>query len=163
MKQKLDQQQNQHDLFGPHEFVMTKQINDDGESQFIGGGYKVDSFFLKNQISPLTTFNTNNQNNQSDDFKGGKVSSPFENLAVPAGLFYINQKMSKRKENAYNKNEEDEENEDKHYSHSQHTTAPDNLIDKLLGLVEVDKKKKRKTRKQNQNIKNLKNKITRRK
>jgi hypothetical protein len=71
----------------------------------------------------------------SQDQTGGKVSSPFENLAVPAGLFYINQRFPKTKH----------ENEEQIYK--QHKMLSDDMIDKLYALVEVDKKRKRKTRK----------------
>ena len=33
--------------------------------------------------------------NEDREQDGGKVSSPFENLAVPAGLFYINTRIKK--------------------------------------------------------------------
>jgi hypothetical protein len=126
------------DIFDEGEFVFTQQTNANGEKEFIGGGYKLDTFFLENEISPMTTFNTNNTNNETILNGGKKVSSPFENLAVPAGLFYINQRVPKYKENIQN-------NEYEHYK--QHVMASDDLIDKLYGLVEVDKKRKRKTHK----------------
>ena len=126
------------------DFVFTTDEN----NKFVGGGFKIDSFFLDNNMSPMTTYNSPDAN--IDSKIGGKVSSPFENLAVPAGLFYINQKVPKRK---------DEDPDDKdHYK--QHNMAPDDLIDKLFGLVEMDKKRKRKTRRQTNIL--TKNKRTRR-
>ena len=77
----------------------------------------------------MTTFNNEGEQN------GGNVSSSFENLAVPAGLFYINTKTLKN--NNLNLNE--------HYNNRK--TAPDEMIDKLYALVEFDKKRKRKTKK----------------
>lgn len=118
--------------FGDEDFVFYKN-----ENEIIGGGYKINSFFLQEGISPLTTIN--NENYQQD---GGKVSTPFENLAVPAGLFYINQRIPK-----HNKNDDKNESKEKEHYYKQHETLSDDMIDKLLGLVEVDKKKKRQTRK----------------
>ena len=77
----------------------------------------------------MVTINTNRQS-------GGKVSSPFENLAVPAGLFYVNMRVPKK-----NINKVSEE----HYK--EHETISDEMMDKLFSLVEVDKKRKRKTHK----------------
>lgn len=120
------------DIFGGDEFVFTKNHKPDGTTEIIGGGYKVNSFFLQDDIPAMTTLNNTNFN--ISEQSGGKVSSPFENLAVPAGLFYINQKLPKNVnslDNSYNK----------------HQMLSDDIMDKLFGLVEVDKKRKRKTRK----------------
>ena len=131
-----------NELMGNNDFVFMQRVGGDGKTEFIGGGYKVNSFFLNSGESPMTTLNNNNQD-------GGKVSTPFENLAVPAGIFYINQKISKTNTNNKNYNKD-------HYQ--QHEMLSDDVLDKLLGLVEVDKRRKRKSRK---NIKiHSKNKIT---
>ena len=73
------------DLFDGGDFVFTE--NSKGE--VVGGGYKIQSFFLQGGISPMTTYN-------ESPLLGGKVSAPFENLAVPAGLFYINMRVPKK-------------------------------------------------------------------
>ena len=124
------------ELFGQDEFVLTQLNNGDGTTQFVGGGYKVNSFFLQGGNPIITTYNNN-----SSDQSGGKVSSPFENLAVPAGLFYINQRIPK------NYLEEDIDTNTKHHYYKQHETVSDDMIDKLFGLVDADKKRKRKTKK----------------
>lgn len=117
-------------VFEGNEFVFTKSGD-----EFVGGGYKVDSIFMKNGISPITTFNQPNDVSSDVDeiLKGGKVSSPFENLAVPAGLFYINQKIPKRDE--------------KYINYENHKMLPDDIFDKLFSLVEVNKKPRKQTRK----------------
>ena len=115
-------------IFDGGDFVFMERTNEDGKKEIIGGGYKINSLFLQDGIPALTTFNTQDQN-------GGKVSSPFENLAVPAGLFYINQPITK---NPTNK-------EEQYYKN--HEPISDDIMDKLFGLVEYDKKQKRKTRK----------------
>jgi hypothetical protein len=110
------------EVFENDDFVFTKK-----DGHFMGGGYKLNSIFLQQNISPITTFN------DPDDMQNGgeQVSSKFENLAVPAGLFYINQKTLKQKNDPY---------------YTTHNTISDDIFDKLFGLVDADKKKKRKTR-----------------
>ena len=64
-----------------------------GNNIIMSGGYSVDSFLLKQGLSPMQTFGAleggQSGGKQSD---GNKPSSIFENLAVPAGLFFSNQK-----------------------------------------------------------------------
>jgi hypothetical protein len=115
------------DLLDGNEFVFTQIQNPDGTKSFVGGGFKVNSFFLQDNVPVMATLNESKQT-------GGKVSSPFENLAVPAGLFYINQKIPK---NELPSNPTFESKK----------MLPDDIMDKLFGLVEIDKKQKRKTRK----------------
>jgi hypothetical protein len=119
------------EIFGGDDFVFTK-ANDPktGDSIIVGGGYKVNSFFLQGGLPAMTTLNKPDQN-------GGKVSSPFENLAVPAGLFYINQRVPKG----------DLDTDKKDHYYKQHEMLSDDMVDKLFGLVEADKKRKRSTRK----------------
>jgi hypothetical protein len=124
------------DIFGGDEFVFTKNHKPDGTTEIIGGGYKVNSFFLQDGLPAMTTFNNSQQT-------GGKVSSPFENLAVPAGLFYINQKIPKN-DNLLDK------------PYQKHEMLSDDIMDKLFRLVNVDKKRKRKTRKHNYKLNNRK-------
>lgn len=103
------------------------------------GGYSVKSALLNNNIAPMTTMN-------SIILGGGeKMSDSFDNLAVPAGLFFINQKIPKMQ--AEQKFE-------------YHKVIPDDLYDKLFDLIKynTNKKEKKKTRKQILSI--LKNKKT---
>ena len=116
------------EILGNDEFVFTQQIDEDGNRQIMGGGYKVNSFFLQGGIPALTQIKSSNKGQD-----GGKVSSPFDNLAVPAGIFYINQRIPKKDCDTNN-------------YYKKHETASDDMIDKLFGLVEADKKRKRKTR-----------------
>ncbi len=114
-------------IFGGENFVFTQ----DSDGNVIGGGYKINSFFLQGGMSPMITLNKIDQT-------GGKVSSPFENLAVPAGLFYVNMRVPKKSI---------DRDSEEHYK--PHETISDDMIDKLYSLIEVDKKRKRKTRKHN--------------
>ncbi len=116
-------------IFGGDEFAFTL----DRDGNVVGGGYKINSLFLQGGMAPMVTMNKTDQT-------GGKVSSPFENLAVPAGLFYVNMRVPKK----YVDRDSEE-----HYK--PHETISDEMIDKLYSLVEVDKKRKRKTRKHHKN------------
>ena len=134
------------------ELVFTQQINEEtGEHVFVGGGYKVNSFFLQKGISPMTTYNINDHedddnsenNNDNELIQKGGITS-FQNLAVPAGLFYVNQKYSNNNTN----NGID--------IYKQHEMLPDDIFDKLFTLIEYDKKQKRKSKKNVQKIKKRK-------
>ena len=105
--------------------------------KILSGGYSIDSILLKNNISPMTTLNTNQMG-------GGKnVSSSFENLAVPAGLLYLH--------NSKTKNDNDFNNE-----YQEHVPLNDDLHDKLFKLAEVNKIKKKKSIKNKKSIKETK-------
>jgi hypothetical protein len=121
---------NDEEFFGNNDFVFTRKIDEKtGNAEIIGGGYKVNSFFLQNEMPVLFPAGLSNSSQS-----GGKVSSAFDNLAVPAGIFYINQRIPKKDRDTNN-------------YYKKHETASDDMIDKLFGLVEADKKRKRKTRK----------------
>jgi hypothetical protein len=96
--------------------------------QIKSGGYSVHSALLNSDIPPMTTLNILSTGG------GEKISTPFENLAVPAGLFFINQKVPK----TYTNTEE-------HWKPRE--VISDDIYDKLFNLIQMDDKKKRKTRK----------------
>jgi hypothetical protein len=120
---------NMIEYFNGGDFVFTKS-----GGEFVGGGYKINSIFLEDNIPIMTTYNKSVQT-------GEKVSCQFENLAVPAGLFYINTKVPKRDIDISS-----DISSDKYFNHKM---APDEMMDKLFSLIEFDKKRKRKTRKNN--------------
>lgn len=118
-------------LFGGNDFVFTKALDPTtGEYNIVGGGYTVNSALLSMGIPIMETHNGKTQ-------FGGKVSTPFENLAVPAGIFYINQRIYK--------NDLDIDKKDNYYN--KHETISDDMIEKLFDLVNADKKQRRKTKK----------------
>ena len=107
----------------PDDLVITKE-----GKNVMSGGYKIDNLFLENNISPLTTDNSKNQ-------EGGNISSMFSNLAVPAGLLLLQQKVNKHTfSNMYNKDSSE--------------VIDSSLYDKLLGIAsgkkEVSSKKEKK-------------------
>jgi|TARA_B110000967_G_C18402712_1_gene325357 hypothetical protein len=97
-------------------------FNTDKNGVITAGGFSVNSCLLKSGVSPITTINNGSQ-------KGGSVSAIFNNLAVPAGLLYMQQSLA----TAYSPENGDE-------------TISDTLYDKLLNLAsdkpEIKKKKK---------------------
>jgi hypothetical protein len=124
-----------YDLLKDEDFVLTRKIDENGELKFVGGGYNVESFLLEKEMSPMHTLNYDLKQN------GGKVSSPFENLAVPAGLFFINQKIQKK---MYTDNDTN--------LYKNHDTISDDIMDKLFGLANNDNKKRKTTRKRTDKI-----------
>lgn len=117
---------------------MTTFLKDDlvfyknSAGDIMSGGYNVESHMLQKGISPMQTFNLS-QNGGKDD----KVSSVFENLAIPAGLYYITQPVSKKHKYT------DQQNYNK-----EHVPLSDDIFDKLFEMIEYDDKRKRKTKKQ---------------
>jgi len=130
-----EDREDRESLFDGGEFVLMQNAG----KEIVGGGYKINSFFLKEGKSPITTYNNPNQN-------GDNVSCQFENFAVPAGLFLMRLPV-----NNTNKHIETQEQ-----YYKPHEMASDDLIDKLFGLVESNKKHKRKTRKHNTKLHNRK-------
>ncbi len=121
--------------------------NEDGS--YIGGGYGINSILLREGISPIITYNDTHSdkmlNNNTTQHGGGfanvnLVSKLFDNLAVPAGLLYLQQsvKPSNKLLNLQN-----------------NTTINNNLYDKLVSLVRSSSKKNynNKTRKERKSLK----------
>jgi hypothetical protein len=96
----------------------------------MSGGYSIDSLLLKEGISPMQTFNS--LENGNNKMGGNKASNIFENLAVPAGLLYINKKNI----GSYSSLSDYKETK----------MLPDNIFDEFMNMIEIDKRKK-KTRK----------------
>lgn len=118
------------EIFGGDELIYAVQPGENGESQILAGGFKVGSYFLQQGKSPIVTLNNPDQNQD-----GGKVSSQFEYLVVPAGLFYVNVQDSR------------DTKENEHYT-KEHTPINDDIYDKLFALIQDPKKNKhKKTRK----------------
>ena len=101
-----------------------------GNDIIMSGGYSIDSLLLKEGISPMQTFNSLENGNQMG---GNKASNIFENLAVPAGLLYINKKNI----GSYSSLSDYKETK----------MLPDNIFDEFMNMIEIDKRKRKKTRK----------------
>ena len=96
-----------------------------GNDIIMSGGYSVDSYLLKEGLSPIQTLNSLEGGQEG----GQKVSSIFENLAVPAGLFFNNQKPVQDMNGGARKCMD-------------HTMLPDNIFDEFMRMIEIDKTKK---------------------
>lgn len=109
----------------------------DGEPVLVGGGYSIQSFFLRHGGgSIMTTYNPEEDNDVGEGvgeegvLKGGgkknkKVADTFQHLAVPAGLFYINSSKDYISSNPSD-----------HYR--PHDVASDDLMDRLYSLVSME-------------------------
>ena len=145
---------------GPDELI----YNNDGEIH--SGGFSVNSIMLKNGLSPIMTLNNNNTNvnTNRNQIGGEKVSDLFNNLVIPNWSLSYNYKNGAVYEGGglygvKNHHRNVEENED--------DVMEEDLHEKLLNLVKVDKSEimknnKKNTKKHykrgNKNIKNNKSK-----
>ena len=113
--------------------------------KIMSGGYLINSILLNQGLPAMTTLNQNYYGGQRD--AESKVSSIFENLAVPAGLFYMNTKTEIIKNQPF-----DDE--------IQHVPLTDDLHDQLFALIEM-KPIKKNTRKKSLVKHKTSNKISR--
>jgi hypothetical protein len=130
---------------------MTTLLSDDlifykKDGLIMSGGYSVESHMLQNGISPMKTFNKSQNGGKDDD----KVSHNFDNLVVPAGLYFITQK----------KNTNEPYKEQAHYI-KEHKPIADDVFDKLFEMVQYNDKQRRKTKKHTTKIANKKTKRNR--
>jgi len=111
------------------------------DNSYKGGGYDVNSILLREGISPIITYNNDNQHG------GGLanvnlVSKLFNNLAVPAGLLYLQQSVKSNNKLLISQN---------------NSTINTNLYDNLISLMsspnKKNKKNKKKTRKARKSLK----------
>ena len=127
----------------------------------MSGGYSLNSGLLHQGISPMKTINTIEQTQTQTQTqrqtagandvsnKEAKVSDIFSNLAIPTGLYLINQKP------LYNSNSNININMNNKLSNNlnEHSMISDDIYDKLFNLVQLDeqtKKKYNKTKKHKQ-------------
>jgi hypothetical protein len=142
----LNKNTNMDKIFDDTEFVYTEITGEDGSKEIIGGGYKINNFFMQDGVPIMSTITTNKNIDIDENMNGGgnRVSTPFENLAVPAGLFYINTRIPKNTGTGTN-----------HYT--KHEQLPDDIYDKLFELVN-GKKSNKSEKKTHKNLKTIKNK-----
>jgi hypothetical protein len=123
-----------HSYIGPDELI----YNNDGEIH--SGGFSVNSIMLKNGLSPIMTLNNNNAivNANTNQIGGEKVSDLFNNLVIPNWSLSYNYKNGAVYEGGangvnYNSNKKRSDDED------DAEVMEEELHDKLLNLVKVDK------------------------
>jgi len=127
------------------DFVFYKDDN----NQIISGGYIINSNLLnknggfeENIMNTYITENNINETDKNNEQKGGKK---YDNYAVPAGLFFINQRVTKSS------------SDNGHYNYKDHNMLPDNIHDKLLELIGSNVKHNNKSNKKNTKKNNKKN------
>ena len=99
------------------DFVVYRENN-----QIKSGGYSVKSILLNKNSPALTTFNKQHGGNNSNN----KVSNILHDLAVPAGLFYMNKNTNINNINPVTINNDN--------------TLSDSIHDQLLELLEPNQK-----------------------
>jgi hypothetical protein len=105
----------------------------EGES-VMSGGYKLNSIFLQNGVSPMQTNNEKRRQKglETDSEKSlsldKEVSSLFNDLVIPVGLFFNNSKLFPENKVPFREYEE-------------HTMLSDDIFDKLFKMVEYDSRK----------------------
>jgi hypothetical protein len=120
------------DGFNPDDLVFYQE-----GGNIMSGGFSINNMFLSGNQPALKTMNS------SKFQEGGSISSIFKDLAVPAGLFHLQQ------------------NPTKHFIPStfgSNEVVEDTLYDKLLKLMEPDNDKRKKQTKKVKNSKNNKTK-----
>ena len=102
--------------------------------KIMSGGYSVDSTLMQSGTSPLTSYFNGGANKTLEgvsDFSEAK-ETPFKNMAIPVGIFYINQQS---KIPDYEKKSYD----DTHYKRCD--MLPDDMYDRLFELASFKQKK----------------------
>lgn len=102
-----------------HEMIYNKEGD-----KIMAGGYSVNSLLLNEGMSAMHSGGT------KTTYSHDKVSDRFKHLAVPAGLFYINDLMINKNTKPIYKNDSDSE------------VVNDELYEKLLKLAQDDNKNK---------------------
>jgi hypothetical protein len=120
------------DGFNPDDLVFYQE-----GGNIMSGGFSINNMFLSGNQPVLKTMNS------SKFQEGGSISSIFKDLAVPAGLFHLQQNPTKHfLPSTFGSNE----------------VIEDTLYDKLLKLMEPDNDKRKKQTKKVKNYKNNKTK-----
>lgn len=121
--------------FGGGELVMQRG----GDGNFIGGGYSINSTLLRNGAPAIYTTPHNITDPYNNVLADEHVFKQFDNFVIPAGLFYINQKMPQC-------------THDEKYT--EHTALSDDIHDALFALMSINKPTQRQkhTKKQKYNL-----------
>ena len=96
-------------------------ISKKSSNETICGGFKVNNILLNSDNPPVVTINSKKK-------QLNKVSSLFDDLAVPAGLLFIQDKLTPR------------------YSEKTEKFVDDTLYDRLFNLAQINTKKQSRKR-----------------
>lgn len=113
-------------------------INQNKNGEIIAGGYKVNTMLGGDNI--MANLNTPSTQTQS----GGAIATAMNNLAVPAGLFYLQQKLNnddvlgtvQKKTNS-----QSSKSNKKNKYNCDDDVVSESLFDKLLAMVEPTQRK----------------------
>ena len=126
---------NNNSYIGPDELI----YNNDGEIH--SGGFSVNSIMLKNGLSPIMTLNDSNGITSQTQMGGEKVSDLFNNLVIPNWSLSYNYKNGVVYEGGSNDIYNNNKNKNHHNidGYGNDDVMEEDLHDKLLNLVKVDK------------------------
>ena len=126
---------NDNNYIGPDELI----YNNDGEIH--SGGFSVNSIMLKNGLSPIMTLNDTNGNSNQMQTGGEKVSDLFNNLVIPNWSLSYNYKNGVVYQGGANDIYNNSNNKSKKYNYDDDDddVMKEDLHEKLLNLVKVDK------------------------
>ena len=114
--------------------------------KIMSGGYTVDSMLFQNGQSPFTGYYKGGalESDTNDNDTNDNDTKIMENLAIPIGIFYLNQqsKMSDYEKKSYNDSK-----------YKQCNVVPDDLFDELFKLASITNAKTNKIHKFSKNNK----------
>jgi len=121
-------EKNTYNIFDEKDLVFYNSDN----GKIMSGGYTVDSILLQNGGSPLTsyfggrdkTLEGTEEKEKEENTMPNKNTSPFENLAIPVGILFINQQSAK---SDYEKKAYDDNN-----NYKKQCVINDDIYDKLF-------------------------------
>ena len=113
-----------------HDFIF--QQHDGGK--ITSGGYTLNTTLNNGQGVMITNSDPNSLNQN-----GGALTNVLKDLAVPAGLFYLQQNLNKATDSYDSAHINKKKSKGNKYSSD--NVISENLFDKLLGMVHPDKKK----------------------
>jgi len=130
------------EIFNNNELIMYQE-----DGKIMSGGYAVNSILMNNGQAPLNTYHyggskslersiEGNKDNKERIKEDSKEISPFDNLAVPVGIFYINSDHLKSDYEKPNIN-----------TFNQRYMISDDIYDKLFELASFKQSKNTKNRK----------------
>lgn len=141
-------------------YIDAQDLVMNNENGIYSGGFSVNSILMKSGISPIVTLNKEQDPSQ---YGGNKVSDIFNDLVVPNWAFYQNSKMigGARYKNKNIDSDSESDSDSDVESDMEDDTIPDNLHEKLLGIVtyqeSVKQKNKKPTTKKDRKVTSKKN------
>ena len=116
-------------VYNEDEFVLCK----DKQGNITSCGFSINSLLMREGRSPMMTIQ------RGEASESQKVSDLFQNLAIPAGIYYMNQpKTSSKSCKEDTDSDSDSDSDD---------VVSDSIFDKLIALASESKERARATRK----------------